>query len=191
VPISSAVQAQIAGRLVRRDFMIEMQFASGTIRVWNGDYPLTTTDAKVWEPARGAARISGLQQILQGDAPEIEITLSGVDSRFAAKARGARSEYYDRPAVIFMQCFDEAWQPLDAPLARAWRVMRSIVTRDSAVEAGVISDIGLILETPLVSKRRPPFGYWTHQDQQGRFPGDEGLRHVGRLDNKLVKFPQF
>src|SRR4051812_46079433 len=112
---SAAAKAQLAGELVRVDVLVEMQFVSGTIRLWNGFGPLKTLDAREWMGTAAMGDISGLSQSINGSAPPLSISLSGVDPAFAMKAKAEASEYYNRPLVVYLQFFNEAWQCLDNP----------------------------------------------------------------------------
>jgi len=155
-----------------------MRFVSTTIRLWNGSGPLGTQDGKVWEGLTGLGSLSGLQQAINGTAPEQVLTLSGVDARFASIARGEREEYYDRALLVRLQFFDEAWQTLDAPYAVTMRLMKRLTQTVAQGEEGPVYNLSLSAETPFVTRRRPSYGYLTDRDQQCRYPGDRGLERV-------------
>lgn len=183
---SSAIAAQLAGRVVRVDALVEFQFASQTIRLWNGFGSLPTLDGKVWQGIAGLGQIDGLSQALNGVAPTQTFTVSGVDARFASLAREDRAEYYRQPVVTYLQFFDEDWQPLDNPSSIALRQMDTIQLKRSQVDDGFVYSVSITAETPFTTRRRPAYGYLTDRDQQQRFPGDLGLNQVAGIDGKPI-----
>jgi len=188
---SAAVKEQMEGRLVRLDYLVEFRFASSTVRLWNGFGPLGTQDSKVWEGLAGLGSLTGLQQAINGTAPEQTLTLSGVDARFASIARGEREEYYGRAVLVYLQFFDEAWQTLDSPYAVSMRLMDRLTQTMAQGEDGPVYTVSVSAETPFVTRRRPGFGYLTDRDQQQRYPGDRGLERVAGIDQKTIIFPDY
>lgn len=188
---SSAAKAQMSGATVRCDILAEFQFVSGTVRVWNGFGALTTLDAKVWQGVAGLADISGISPSLNGSAPPISMTLSGVDSTFAAKAKAEASEYYYRPVVFYLQFFGDGWECLDNPYGLTMARMTQLTARRESTEEGMVHTVTLTAESPFAVRRRPKFGYLTDRDQQARFAGDRGLERVAGIDNKPITFPAF
>lgn len=190
---SSAAQAQMAGQIVRCDVLAEFQFLSETIRLWNGFGPLPTLDGKVWEGVAGMGDISGLSQSYNGSAPPLTLSISGVDARFAAKAKAESEEYFNRPIVVFLQFFTEDWQPLDNPYGLTMARMTNLTSQMKTAPDGKSKTytVSITAETPFAVRRRPPFGYFTDRDQKLRYPGDNGLSRVAGIDNRVIRFPDW
>lgn len=188
---SAAAKAQLAGSLVRVDVLAELQFASGTVRLWNGFGPLQTLDGKSWLGTAAMGDISGLSQSLNGSAPPLNVSLSGVDSTFALKAKAEAAEYFNRPLVVYLQFFDENWQCLDNPYGLTMARMTNITSKMDDGPDGKVYSVSLTAETPFAVRRRPKFGYYTDRDQQLRHPGDRGLERVAGIDNKNITWPVF
>lgn len=188
---SAAAKAQMEGHTVRCDVLVEFQFVSGTVRLWNGFGPLRTLDTKQWLGTAAMGDISGLAQSINGSAPPITVSLSGVDSTFALKAKAEAEEYYNRPLVVFLQFFDESWQCLDNPYGLTMARMANITSKMEDGPDGKVYTVSLTAETPFAIRRRPPYGYLTDRDQQLRHPGDKGLERVAGIDNKNIVFPAF
>lgn len=186
---STAAKAQMAGAVVRVDTLVEMMFASETIRLWNGFGPLTTLDGKVWTGAGQMGSISGTSQSINGSAPPLVLTLSGVDATFAAKAKAEETEYYNRPVVLYTQFFTEAWQPLDEPYGLTMARMTQITSRRSPGPNGPEYIVSITAETPFAVRRRPRYGYLTDPDQRRRYPGDLGLDRIAGINNKTITWP--
>ncbi|GAB5376469.1 MAG: hypothetical protein AcusKO_29310 [Acuticoccus sp.] len=188
---SEAIKAQLAGERVRVDALVEFSFLSDTVRLWNGFGTLKTSDDRNWEGIGGIGRIDGLEQSVDGTAPEQTFTLSGVDSRFAALAKGSADEYYRRPVSVFLQFFDDDWQTLDSPLAISLRHMERLKATRAQGDEGFVYTVSITAETPFTTRRRPPFSYYTDRDQQRRFPGDRGCEEIAGIEGKKIVFPDY
>lgn len=188
---SEAAKVQMAGGLVRAALGLEMHFASGIERLWEGFGPLTTNDGKTWKGTAALGSIEGISQSINGSAPEVRFRLSGVDAEFAVKAKAEAEEYVYRPAIVYIQFFDDDWQPLDNPYALTVVRMTGLeVSFDGSGDERVY-EVAVNAETPFAVRRRAPFGYLTDRDQQLRHPGDKGLERVAGIDNKNITFPMF
>lgn len=188
---SATIKAQLAGERVRVDALVEFSFVSQTIRLWNGSGTLPTADGKSWEGIAGIGRIDGLEQSVDGTAPEQTFTLSGVDARFAALAKGSADEYYRRPVAVYLQFFDDDWQTLDNPFAISLRHMERLKATRTQSDEGFVYTVSITAETPFTTRRRPPFSYYTDRDQQLRFPGDRGCEEVAGIDGKKIIWPDY
>ncbi|SOC47106.1 hypothetical protein SAMN05892877_12712 [Rhizobium subbaraonis] len=186
---SAAVRAQHAGRVVRRGRLVLFDFASGPIGVWNGFGRLETNDGRTWLGFGELGQVSGIAQAINGKAPELRFTVSGVDESFAGKVKGEASEYFDRLVTVFSQYFDEDAQCLDNPYAVTWGKIRGMeATRAADDNGGFVRTVSISAEGPFSNKRRAPFGYVTDRDQQNRYPGDNGMRRVAGIDAKEYKW---
>jgi hypothetical protein len=186
----SAIKAQLEGRSVFMDALVEFQFASDIIRLWNGAGTLRTLDDREWEGLAGMGEISGFDQAIDGTAPLQTFALSGVDSRFAAVARGHSSEYYRLPALVFLQFFDEDWQPLDNPFAVTARQMQTLRATRSQDQNGFIYRVSVDAETPFTTRRRPRGSYYTDRDQKTRYPDDKGFEFMSTVE-LTIWFPDY
>lgn len=188
---SEAAKAQMRGEVVRAALLTECRFLSGTKRLWEGFGKVRTLDSHEWDGLAGLGSISGLGQSINGSAPSLVLTLSGVDPDFAAKAKGNSDDYYNRAVVIYLQFFTEAWACLDDPYPITLERMMNLTAKKEVDESGPIHIVSVTCETPFATRRRPKFGFWTDRDQQQRFPGDLGLERVAGIDQKVITFPDF
>ena len=188
---SATIAAQLAGTTVRVDALVEFQFVSQTIRLWNGLGDLQTSDGKTWQGIAGIGQIDGLSQAINGVAPTQTFSISGVDARFADIVRGDFAEYYRQPVVTVKQFFGEDWQTLDAPYAIAERQMENIQLKRTPGEEGPVYTVSVTAETPFITRRRPPFGFLTDRDQRARHPTDAGLDQVAGIDGKPITWRVF
>lgn len=185
------IEAQLAGRIARFGTLVELEFASETVRLWNGVRLLPTLDGKTWLGSGALGEITGLEDSADGSAPEARFSLSGVDETFLAVAAGSRSEYADQPAVVYVQAFDDAWQVIGEPIAVAYRHMDTFAASRADTDEGWLHTATVTAETPLVTRRRPPGGHYTDAAQKLISPGDRGLERVAGIDNKTIEFPSY
>lgn len=186
---SNAAKVQMAGGTVRASLLVELQFLSGNAWLWEGGGQIKTLDGRTWQGTGGLGSVEGVSQSVNGVAPEVRFVLSGVDAEFALKAKGESEEYLYRPALVYIQFFDEAWQCLDNPYALMFLRMTGLDVRFESADQGRVYEVGVTAETPFAVRRRPPFGYLTDRDQQLRHPGDRGLERVAGIDNKNIIWP--
>ena len=192
--LSAAVEKQLAGEVIKVARLIETEWASGTERYWSGEYRLTTADGRVWQPTMGVATGSGLSQALNGEAPEIKVSLSGVDKVFGAKAVGEAKEYFGRRILFYTQFFDEAWQVLDNPVPITWGLMRNIIAKMETTDQGMLHTVTLTAESPWAGRARAPMGFYTDRDQKTLHPTptpDRMCQRTAGLEARLIIFPRF
>lgn len=188
---SEAAKAQMRGETVRAAQLVEFRFLSGTVRLWEGFGRVRTLDSHEWLGTSGMGEVSGLGQSVNGSAPSLVLTLSGVDAEFAAKAKGESDDYYNRAVVVYLQFFTEAWACLDNPYPLTLARMQNLTAKKDSEGTGPVYTVSVTAETPFATRRRPKYGFWTDRDQQQRFPDDRGLERVAGIDQKVITFPDF
>lgn len=181
---TGTVDALLRGDSVRATWLFRFDFASQTMRVWPGFGDLVA-GGFTWQGLGRATEVSdmALGPGFSGDA--IEITLSGVDAEIAALALDQSDEVYGRRALIYAQALGADWAPIDAPVIVYGGVMDTMKVSLSPSEG----TIKLRLESILAAKYRPPYGSYTHFDQQKRHAGDNGLERVAILVDHTASWP--
>ena len=183
-------KAELARSTIRAAVLVEMQFASETVRVWAGDYTLTTGGHE-WLPLKGYGQIESLSLLMDGSASSTTMTLSGLPDQvpdFLAQVLQSRDEVLQRPAIIYMQIFNTDWQPVGGPTFMAVgymqppQVSRGAMGEDSGPQQGVRIE----LISAFSNRSRAPFGMLTDRDQQKRHPGDLGLQFTAQLANGVT-----
>jgi hypothetical protein len=184
-----AIAAQLGGTTVRVDFLVKFDFADGVARLWNGFQTLTTSGGVTWRGMGQLGSISGLQQSLNGSAPALDLTLSGMEPGFMRLVTGDKAKWYNRAVTIYLQFFDAEWACLDDPVAVQLGLMQTVKISSQHTDAGRKEIVTVTAETPFATRRRPRFGTYTDRDQQGRFPGDLGCERVQGMAQKVIIFP--
>lgn len=186
------IQAHLAGRTVRVSFLVLFDFVTQPMRVWTGAGALTTGGFP-WYGLGSLGSISGLEQAVNGEAPETTFILSGINSEIVAIARDEwESEAKDRLAKVLLQFHNDSDdKPLttyDAPYA-IWA--GRMQTPRFQFQGPRTRRITVTAETLFTLRSRPSFSQYTDSDQNARFPGDRGFEFVPGLINKTVPWPDF
>lgn len=182
----------LSGRAVRAAFLVKAEFASETMWLWNGNYPLTSGGA-TWVGLRNLGSVSGIEQAINGQAPQATFTISGVTSQAETESEADPTEYFNKPITLFFQFFDDNRQPLDAPYALWGGLMQVVQTSDSWDDGQKAWSItmGVAAETLFIGRGRPPYSFYSDSDQRLRYPmrTDLGLTYMQQLQDEEIPVP--
>lgn len=183
------IAAALGGRTPRCANLVLFDFVTTPVRVWTGNGVLKAAGEQ-WSGLGGLGAIGALEQAMNGEAPEVTMSLSGLDSSILSIARDEfEAEAKDRLVVVYLQFFNQDDDiPLDAPYP-VWsgRIQRPTFT----IDASGARDISISIESLFALRSRPNYAMYTIADQQSRFPGDEGFGFVTSLRNKTVTWPDY
>lgn len=205
-PLPSTVRAQAQKQRVDAALFVTFGFKSllvppnQPLRIWEGD-GLLNREGKDWygigQRQDGSGNplqsIDGLEQAINGTAPQLTLTLNGVDAKVvnAAKKDAEADEIEGRDLKIEIGFFLEtpaAWVPLDNLLhVGTWVMQKPSFTAQNAT----LRTITLPCETMFSQRSRSPFGMLTDRDQQRRFPGDRALEFIPKMIDRTVTWPEF
>lgn len=185
----------LSGTDVRVAFLVEFQFDSETIYVWNGFHEITS-GGKTWKPMKGAGQIDGIAVNSQQQSDTVDFTLSGIpDSHvdILAKALEETPDVNQRTVLIYMQLFDADWQPNGSPIPIWWGFMQPPKVSRSAMQdaQGGTQTIQLTAENAFFNRSRPPYGRYTDRDQQKRSPGDKFFQFTPGLLFRVFTYPDY
>ncbi|MBS9476244.1 hypothetical protein [Ancylobacter radicis] len=185
--LSSAIAAQVAGSKVRYNFLVYFDFLSGPRRVWNDIYPLTS-GGHAWDGVGPAfVTLDPGTPSADGSAEPFSVGLSGVDPTFLARVRASESDAIGRAIAIYLQFFDEDWQPLDSPV----QLRRGRMTGFSFSGAGdQPRSVTCRAEGSLVARGRATNLYLSSVEQRTRFPGDGGCDYIPNMREATVVWPK-
>lgn len=185
VDLPSVVEASLAGRVVRVAPLVELEYASGTTRVWGG-FGALSAGGQQWTGLGDLGSIGAIESPVGGNAPTVTLTLSGVKPELVSIVLDSQAEVKGRPATIYFQHFDESQQTLDDPIAVFFGTMDTIKISTATADTRVVE---LTLEWDFARRSISPFGYLSDTDQKALYPTDEGLEFVSAMQNKTVKWP--
>lgn len=186
----------LAGGRVDVAWLVRFDFTSETLRLWTGNGLLTTADDEQWKGIGQLGGLSGIEQAVNGEAPQATFTLSGIDADIMRLARDEfEAQVKGRPVYVLIQFFGvddeddpDNQRPLDSPYA-LWSAR--CLTPTFVIEETGERSVSLSAESLFSLRSRPNYAMYTDADQRRRFPGDRGFEFVGSLVNKVVTWPDY
>src|SRR5215207_9670826 len=112
-----AIAALLAGNPLRASPLVYFDFLDDPVGVWTGYGRLSAEDGKTYSGLGELGSISGLESAIGAQAPDVTFSLSGVDPSIIIPTLNASDQVKDRPVIVYMQFFDDAWQTVDPPYA--------------------------------------------------------------------------
>jgi len=185
----------LAQNTVRVEFLVKMEFVSETVYLWNGHYDLLT-GGNTYKPMHGIAVIDGLGTSSQSISEQITFTVSGIpdqDPDILSLALEATPEANQQFVTVYMQFFDNDWQPIGSPVLVWIGFLQPprVTTTEMDGETGQTQTISLTAENAFFNRSKPPFGRNTDRDQQNRYPGDKFFQFVPSLLSKTFRYPDY
>ena len=183
--------AALGQNAVRMATLVEMQFASQTMRLWNGVGRIDIAGLE-WRGTGVSGQIDGLPQTRRIVSEKVTFTLSGIDAQVQAVAALGQDDVQQRPILAWLQLFDDDWQPLGARLPAWWGLMQRIrQTKAPRNNEGDLRTVSIEAENIYMGRARPPARRYTDRDQQALYPGDQFFRFVADQRVKTVVWPTF
>lgn len=183
-----------SGKPIRCAFLFEMDFVSGKKGAWNGARKLTVNGVE-FVPMFGAGSVEGLSFENSTVSRSITVKISGVKNDVLGLALSEAEEVQQRFLKIYLQMFDENWQPIAAaPAIGFWLMQSPEVTQDEVSQdndASPSQTISIPAENIWFNRARPPAGRYTSRDQQIEHPGDKFFDFVPSLVFKTFVYPDF
>lgn len=197
--LSGAIETQANGWHVIAMLFVTFDFKSGPMYVWEGDGPITRggfdwlgAGQRVDDSGNPLQAIEGLEQAANGTAPQMNLTLSGVDSTVVAAAKSDDQDEIEGRDLTVQIGFCDATIPGAlvelGPLLTLgiWTMQKPSFTATGPT----LRTITLPCETLFAQRSRAPFGMLTDRDQQRRFPGDLGCQFPPKLVDRDVAWPR-
>lgn len=187
--------ALLSASVVRVGFLVKFEFASETIRVWNGETELVV-DGNTYIPLHGTGTIDGLGLSSGTNSESITLSVAGIpdaEPNILAAALAGTAEADQRLVTVYMQFMTDDWQPSGTPIPIFLGYMQPpVVNRSSASSLeGATQTVSVTAENIFYSRARPRYGRNTDRDQQARSPGDLFFRFVSSLLSKTITYPDF
>jgi hypothetical protein len=195
------IKTALAGRKVQCANLVLFDFATDAVRLWKGNGMLVTNDGEAWFATGSFGDMDGIEQAINGEAPQATFTLSGIDAEIMHTARDEfASEAKGRMARVYLQFFGqddpddpENQRPLDLPFpvwgGRMLQPQFALAEGDDGSPAA--RSVTISCESLFSLRGRPRWAMHTDADQQHRFPGDQGVQFVASLVRKVTTWPDF
>lgn len=191
----------LAGGKVQCANLVKFDFTTTPMRLWRGNGKLITNDNADWLAIGTFGDMKGIEQAINGAAPQATFTLSGIDATIMRLARDEfEAEVRGRMARVYFQFFGveddddpDNQRPLDLPYP-CWggrMLTPSFTIDDGGVGQSAACSVTISAESIFSLRSRPRNAMYTDRDQQHRFPGDAGFEFVGSLVSKVVTWPDY
>ena len=178
----SATSDQLATRHAALLYLVELQFASATIRLTNWGHSISAL-GYTWYGLGAVTSISTISEGERLEYPPLELGLQIADPAQLALALGPASEYRNRPVIVREWVLDDELRPLDSPeivWAGLMDQMRLKTGDGERAESGVV----LRCEIPGRDSRAAQSLRLNNAQHQARWLGDTGLSRMERLNGQ-------
>lgn len=172
------IQAQIDGHLIRRSVL--MHIATDTpVRAWTGVGPFehpgdaVDTGGGTYLGLGEMQDVPALQQLVNGVASRVELSLSGVDARIVELADSEAADVRSKIVSLGLQFFGADWQPLGDTLW-IWDGEADVIRTDTVSEPGFgrVRTVTLSIGSLTTGRRRPVLSHFTRAQQRRRSADD-------------------
>lgn len=159
---------------------VELQFASGTLRLTNAPYDFLW-NGFTWQGAGNLLAISAVTETPGLDAKGVALTLSGVSASLVSIAR--TEDYQGRTAKIW-------FAPLSADFAVVTDPYLAFQGRMDTMpmDVGQEATITLNLESRLLGALSGKVRRYNHQDQIVDYPDDRGLEYAEKTAASTLRW---
>ncbi len=179
--LTTAMQTEVGADAVSPVFFVELDFASGFVRVWSG-YGSIVWGGKTWTGAGTLMAIEPLGESVDFVANGANLKLNGIPSDMIAIALG--QTYQGRDATIHLGFLDAAGAVIADPI----QLFAAFMDTMEIDEDGETASIIVRIESQAVSLKRAKVWRYTHEDQQIDYPGDRGFEYVAGLQDKNIQW---
>ena len=177
--LSDAMQAVATAEVVRPIVLVQCEFDSGALNLWNGLGDLTV-DSIDYVGAGTLLNISALKESSDLSANGMSVTLSGVTEPLISKARD--EDYQGRELKILLGAMDESNDVIADPVLIFSGFMDTMTIQDGAETA----TINVSVENRLIEFQRSRIRRYTAEDQKIDYPTDKGLEFVAEIAEKEI-----
>ena len=158
--------------------LVELNFQSGYVRVWNGIGPITA-NGETWQGVGDLGNISTIEETVETIAKGVDITLNGIPSELIAIALG---EYYQgRACNIYLGFVNSSGDVIDNILLGGYYM--DVMILDDVIDQASIT---IKAESKLRRLTEASNRRYTDRDQNIDYPGDTGFQYVPGLQDKII-----
>jgi len=160
--------------VVRPILLAELDFVSGTKRLWSGVGNLDWNGV-TWEGTGDFGRVSSIEETMELRAVGMSLQLAGVDADDLTEV--IAEPIQGRRAKLYIGFRDINYVLVSDPVI----IFDGRMDTVEIVDGGPTATITMKVENRLRDLDRARVRRYTHADQQARFSGDRGLEYVPSL----------
>lgn len=177
--LSSAMQAVATADVVRPIVLVQCDFDSGALNLWNGLGDLTVSGVD-YVGAGTLLNISSMKESAELEANGMTVTLSGITEPLISKARD--EDYQGRELKVLLGAMDSTNSVISSPVIIFSGFMDTMTIQDGAETA----TISVSVENRLIEFQRNRIRRYTAEDQKIDYPTDKGLEFVAEIAEKEI-----
>ncbi len=182
--LTAGIQTEVAKRTVTIAIFAEIEFISGTTRVWSGvGDKLLGGNTFIGVGDLGA--ISGIEETDDVKAASVELTLSGIPSAILSLALGDSRQ--GKTATIWLAFLDSSL----AIIADEVILFRGRTDIPTIMEGGETSSMSMRVENHLLDLKRASNHRYTQEEQHETYPADDFFEFVPSLQDKVIRWQKF
>jgi len=177
--LSTAMQAVATAEVVRPIYLVDLDFASGSIYLWSGLGDLAY-NSNTYLGAGDLLNVGAVEESTDLTAAGAQITLGGIKQSLLLLARD--EPYQGRPLTIRLGAFDENGDLISSPVIMFSGFMDVMTIADS----GETSTITVTAENKLIAFQTTAVRRYTAEDQKIEHPADKGFEFVAKIQEKEI-----
>lgn len=175
---TTAFKNEVAGDVIRPHILIDAEFSSGTIYVWDGDYDLTW-NSNTYLGAGQLLEISPIGETTETKVNDLTISFTGIDSNY--KTFALSQVDLDNDVAIRFALLDSSGSVVADPET----VFKGKMDEVKLSESAGTSVFELAVQNKLAILRKANSRRYTNRDQQELHAGDTGLRHMVNSEREI------
>ena len=156
----------------------ELEFDSGTLRVWNG-YGDLTLGGQTYTGGGALINVSAIEETPEIGAKGVSMSLNGVSSSILSTALTENYKY--RIVNIYVGA-------ITSGTVSSYKVFSGRMDVMTIAEEGETCSITLTAESRLIDLERPRLRRWTSEDQKALDANDKGFEFVNSLQEASIKW---
>ena len=179
--LTAAVQAAATAENVRRTLAVQMDFASGMVRMTGAPFDIVIS-GNTFLGVGQLGSISAAEEGAELQAYRMSVTLSAIPRDMVSIA--LNQNYQKRAATVWEVLLDANNAVIADPIV----IFRGRMDQMEIV-LGQTATVTVTMENRLADWERPRISRFSAEDQETKYPGDLGLRYAAAMENKEIVWP--
>jgi len=157
---------------------VELEFDSGTLRIWNG-YGDLTLGGNTYTGGGTLIGVSAVEETSEIGAKGITMSLEGISSSILSYA--LTENYKNRIVSVYVGA-------ITSGTVSSYKVFSGRMDVMTISENGDTCSVSLTAESRLIDLERPRVRRWTSEDQKNIDANDKGFEFVNSLQEATIKW---
>ena len=178
--LTGPMATEVAKAQIAPVFFVEMDFASGFLRAWNG-YGALDWNSHTWTGGGELMAMGQIEETRAIEATSLTLSLSGVPPAMVSVAYNDFSQ--GRPVTVWLGLMDTATGLVTADPVQIFAGRMDTISDQDDGQTAMIS---VSAESNLADLDRARTRYFTDQDQLRLFGTDRSLRYMPSIQDRPV-----